>query len=59
LVEIYVNGKMVPAETSAGMVLGKENGGGMNSSIIDVIYCQRLCKHLNVPPPSTTIQKIK
>jgi hypothetical protein len=29
---------------------------GVNSSMINFIHCKNLCKHYNVPPPSTTIK---
>jgi hypothetical protein len=31
----------------------KENGGGVNSSMMYLIYCKDLCKYYNVPPSST------
>jgi hypothetical protein len=48
-----VNGKMRLAETVPGMVAKrvKENGGGLNSSMMYLIYCE--CH--NILPPSTTI----
>jgi hypothetical protein len=56
---MYVNGKMIPVETIQGMGEGgkKENGGGMNSSMIYLIYCKNFCKCHNVPLPNT-IKKI-
>jgi hypothetical protein len=56
---MYVNGKMRPVETTPGMGEGeiKENGGGVNSSMIYLIYCKNFCKCHNVSPPSTTIKK--
>jgi hypothetical protein len=55
---MYVNEKMRPVETVPGMEGGeiKDNGGGVNSSIIYLIYCKNFCKCHNVPPPSTTIK---
>jgi hypothetical protein len=37
---MYVSGKMIPVETVSGVVGGKEkrNGGGVNSSMIYLIY---------------------
>jgi hypothetical protein len=37
----------------------KENGGGVNSSMIYLIHCKNLCKCHNVPPPSTIIKEKK
>jgi hypothetical protein len=56
---MYVNGKMRPAETVPGMGEGgmKEPGGGVNSSMIYLIYCKNFSKCHSVPPPSTTIKK--
>jgi hypothetical protein len=55
---MYENGKMRPVETNPGMRGGriKENDGGVISSMIYLIYCKKLCKCHNVPPPSTTIK---
>jgi galactitol-specific phosphotransferase system IIB component len=39
----------------------KENGvcgEGVNSSMVYFIYCKNFCKYHNVPPPSTTIEKV-
>jgi hypothetical protein len=54
-----VNEKMRPVETIPGMGKGriKENGGGVNSIMIYLIYCKNFCKSHNVPPPSTTVEK--
>jgi hypothetical protein len=52
-VNIYVNGKMRFVDTIPGMGRGriKENdGGGLNSSMIYLIYCKNFCKCHNVPP---------
>jgi hypothetical protein len=49
---------MILVETIPGI----EGGGmveGVNSSTIYLIYCKKLCKCYNVPPPSTTIIKVK
>jgi hypothetical protein len=48
---MYINGKMRPVETILGIGEGgiKENGGGVNSSLIYLIYCQNFCKCHNVP----------
>jgi hypothetical protein len=48
----YVNGKMRPAENIPGMGWGwiKDNDGGMNSTMIYLIYCKNFCKCHNVPP---------
>jgi hypothetical protein len=35
----------------------KENGGGVNSSILYLMYCKNFCKCHNVPLPSTTIKR--
>jgi hypothetical protein len=34
----------------------KENGGGVNSSMIYLIYCKNFCKWHNVPQPSITVK---
>jgi hypothetical protein len=54
-VHIYANGKIRPVETIPRTVRGriKENDGGVNSSMIYLIYCKNICKYHNVPPPST------
>jgi hypothetical protein len=46
------NGKIEAVETIPGMgeVEKKENGGGVNSSMIHLIYCKNFCKFHNVPP---------
>jgi hypothetical protein len=58
---MYINGKMRPIETVPGMVGGgiKENGEGMNSSMMYLIYFKNICRCHNVPQPSTTIKKKK
>jgi hypothetical protein len=47
---VYVNGKMIPAETIPGMEEGiKENSGwGNYSSMIYLVYCKNFCKYHNV-----------
>jgi hypothetical protein len=37
----------------------KENVGGMNSSMIYLMYCKKFCKCHLIPPLSTTIKKKK
>jgi hypothetical protein len=57
-----VNGKMIPFENIGRMGAEgrmKEEGGGVNSSKIQLIYCKNFCKCHNVPTPSTTIEKRK
>jgi hypothetical protein len=58
---MYVNGKMISVITIPGMGVKrgemKENGGGVNSSMIHLIYCKNFCKCHNVPPLSTTVKK--
>jgi hypothetical protein len=51
---MYVNEKMIPAETIPGIRERgvKENGRGVNSTMI---YYKNFCKCHNVPPPSTTL----
>jgi hypothetical protein len=56
---MYVNGKMIPAETNPGMGGG---GGqrrmveGVTSIMIYLIYFKNFHKCHNVPPPRTTIK---
>jgi hypothetical protein len=47
--------KMISIETIPGMEREgvKENGGGMNSSTIYLLYYRNFCKCHSVPPPST------
>jgi hypothetical protein len=56
---MYINAKMIPAETVPGIRVGgwKRAEEGVNSSVIYLIHCKNLCKCYNVPPPITT--KIK
>jgi hypothetical protein len=58
---MYVNGKMRPVETIPGMGREriKENGGGVNSSMMYLTYCKNFCKCHNIPPPSTIIKKLE
>jgi hypothetical protein len=52
---------MIPVETVLG-IWGegiKKNGGGLNSSMICLIYCKNFCKCHSVPPPSTAKKKKK
>jgi hypothetical protein len=37
----------------------KETGGGGKLKYDILIYCKKFCKCHNVPPPRTTIKKIK
>jgi hypothetical protein len=55
---MYVNGKMTPIETIPGMGRGviKENDGGVNSSMIYLLYCRNISKCHNAPTHSTTIK---
>jgi hypothetical protein len=50
---MYVSRKMIPVQTIPGM------GGGVNSSMIYLIYCKSLYKCHNISLPSTTIKTIK
>jgi hypothetical protein len=51
---------MRAAETIPGMGREeKENDGGVNSTMIDLIYCKNFCKCHSVPPLSTTIKEKK
>jgi hypothetical protein len=45
---------MRPVETIPGMVGEiKKNGGGVNSSMIYLIYCKNFCKCHYIPPRTT------
>jgi hypothetical protein len=57
---MYIHGKMTPVETipGTGGEEGKENDGGVSSTMIYLIYSKNFCKYHNVPPSSTAI-KIK
>jgi hypothetical protein len=48
---MYVNGKMRPTENIPGLGEGrrKKNGGGVNSTVIHLIYCKNFCKCHNIP----------
>jgi hypothetical protein len=55
---MYVNAEMIPVETVPeiqGERVWKRAVEGMNSSMIYLIHCKKLCKYSNVPPPSITI----
>jgi hypothetical protein len=56
---MYVNGKMIPVETTPGMGDGeiKENGEGVNSSMIQLIHCKNFCKCHNVTSAQQQQQK--
>jgi hypothetical protein len=57
---MHVNGKMRPVETTPGMGDGiKENGGGVNSTMIYLIHCKNFCKCHNVPQPIKKILLLK
>jgi hypothetical protein len=58
---MYVNAKMIPIRTIPGMGEEgiKENGGGVNLSMIYLIHFKNFCKCHNVPSPSTTIKEKK
>jgi hypothetical protein len=49
---------MIPVETIPGMEGGgvKENGRGVNLSMIYLIHCKNFYKHNNVSSQSTTIK---
>jgi hypothetical protein len=51
---MYANAKMIPVETVPGIREGgiKENGGGVNSSMIYLIHYKNLCKCYSVPHPT-------
>jgi hypothetical protein len=53
---MHVNANLRP-----GMGRGevKESRGGVNSSMIYLIHCKKICKYPDVPPPSTIIKKFK
>jgi hypothetical protein len=54
---MFINGKIIPLETVPVMGGGKmkENGGGVNSSMIYFICCKNFYKCNNVPLPNTII----
>jgi hypothetical protein len=54
---MHVNIKMIPVENTPGILGVKENGGGVNSSMIYLTHFQNFCKCHNVP--ITTIKKKK
>jgi hypothetical protein len=49
---MYVNAKMIPAETVPGIRGGgrKRAVEGVNSGILCLTHCKNLCKCHNVPP---------
>jgi hypothetical protein len=49
---------MTPIETIPGLGRGviKENDGGVNSSMIYLLYCRNISKCHNAPTHSTTIK---
>jgi hypothetical protein len=49
---MYVNAKMRPVETIAGMGGGvmKENGGGSKFNMLYLINCKNFCKCHNTTP---------
>jgi hypothetical protein len=59
---MQVNAKMIPVETIQGIEGGEQRRTveGINSSVIYLVCCKKLCKCHNVPSPTTTIkEKIK
>jgi hypothetical protein len=58
-IHMYVNAKMIPAETSRNQGRGRRRRAveGVNSSMIYLIHCKNLCKCYKVPLPSTIIIK--
>jgi hypothetical protein len=59
---MYANGKVRPAETITGVEGGemKENGGGMNSTMIYLTYYKNFCKRHNAyPHPAQQFKKMK
>jgi hypothetical protein len=51
---MYINAKMRPVETIPGMGEEgiKERGGGVNSSVIYLIYCENFCNATMYPHPT-------
>jgi hypothetical protein len=49
---MYENGKMRLVETVPGIRGGriKKNDGGMNSTMVYMVYYKNFCKSHNVPP---------
>jgi hypothetical protein len=49
---VNVNGKMGHVEIIPGMGTGeiKEHDGGVNSTMVHLIYCKNFCKCHNAPP---------
>jgi hypothetical protein len=60
-VHIYVNGngKLITVETVPGMGEKgiKENGDGVNSNMIHLVYRKNFCKCHSLFPPRTPITK--
>jgi hypothetical protein len=58
---MYINGKMIPAETVPGMEEEaiKENSGMGEFKYEILIYCKKFCKCHNVPPPNTIKKRRK
>jgi hypothetical protein len=59
IIHMYVNAKMIPAETVPGIRggwMGERSRTG-DSSMIYLIHYKNLCKCYNVPIPSTAIKK--
>jgi hypothetical protein len=60
---MYVNAKMIPVETVPGIGQGvgscRRAVQEVNSRMIYLIHCRKLCKCYNVPPPSPKIIKRK
>jgi hypothetical protein len=50
---------MIPVEAIPEIGGGeiKENGGGVNLSMMCLIHCKNICKCHNLPPPSTRIKE--
>jgi hypothetical protein len=56
-VHLYVNEKMIPAETTPGIWGEREmKEKGRGGEFIYVIHCKNLCKCHNIPPPITMIK---
>jgi hypothetical protein len=55
---MHVNGKMILIGTILGMRAQgiKENGEGVNSPMIYLIYCRNYCKCHNLPLPNTIVK---
>jgi hypothetical protein len=58
---MHVSRKMISVETVSGVggrERMKENGEGVNSSMIYLTYCKNFCKCHNVPQSTATIKNI-